>query len=78
MLKTMILDLMAPYLEMKFLFVLAKNVLLYLFILFAFPLLSLVTIEHLKQLVVLLTMEECFIRNITQENIFLFLICQTN
>lgn len=66
MLKTMILfvdPLMATYLEMKFIFVLARNVLLYLFILFAFLLLSLVTIGHLKQLIVLLTMEEHFIRN---------------
>ena len=56
----MILDLMATYLEMKFIFVLAKNVLLYLFILFSFPLLSLVTIGHI-QLVVLLTMEEAIL-----------------
>ena len=57
----MILDLMATYLEMKFIFVLAKNVLLYLFILFSFPLLSLVTIGRHIQLVVLLTMGEAIL-----------------
>ena len=37
-----------------------------------------VTIGHLKQLIVSLRMEQHFMRNIMQENMFLFLICQTN
>ena len=58
---------------MMFIFVLAKNVLLCHFILFALPPQSLVTIAPLKQLIASLRLEEKFIRNVTPAKyVFIF------